>query len=102
LSPNATKVVDKDKNIGYTMCKRWTKRGEQMNFELLKARKELSLTQADMERLTGIKRFRYNRIELDKIKPTINEVYAIAKVVNKKVEEIFLPNFVHGMHKESA
>jgi DNA-binding XRE family transcriptional regulator len=73
-----------------------------VNFELLKARKEADFTQQGMESETGIKRQRYNRIELEKTKPTIDEAYIIAKVVNKKLEEIFLPGNVQIIRKNQT
>lgn len=61
-----------------------------MNFELLKARKELDLTQQEIADKAGTTRGRYNRIELEQTKATIEEAYKIADAVNKKVDEIFL------------
>lgn len=63
---------------------------KEVNFELLKARKNAGKTQANMEESTGIPRIRYNRIENGKVEPTFKEVLLISAALGKKPNEIFL------------
>jgi DNA-binding XRE family transcriptional regulator len=71
----------------------------ELNFELLKARKELGLTQEELASSIGMKRDRYNRIELGKTPASIEEALMLAKAVEKNVEEIFLPKNANMISK---
>lgn len=73
-----------------------------MRLELLVARKKAGMTQEQVANAVGIERTAYTRIELGKQMPPIDVAMAIAKVLNKRVEEIFLPENVDILHKDHA
>jgi transcriptional regulator with XRE-family HTH domain len=62
----------------------------QLNFELLRARKEAKKTQQNIFEETGIDRERYGRIERGITEPTFEEAVLIGRAVTKNPTEIFL------------
>ncbi len=69
--------------------------------ELIKARQNRGLTQGEVARAVGIDRTVYNRIERGKNKPSVDVALRIARLLGKRVEDIFLPEDVHQIHKLS-
>lgn len=73
-----------------------------MRLELLVARKKAGMTQEQVATAVGIERTVYTRIELGKQTPSVDVAMAIARVFNKRVEDIFLPSNVDKIHNEQA
>lgn len=73
-----------------------------LNFELLRARKEAGLTQPEIAKQVGMDKDKYGRIERGISLPDINEAYALADVVGKRVEEIFLPQNAGILRKHTG
>lgn len=67
---------------------------------LIAARKSVpGLTQEHVAKEVGIDRTAYTRIERGIRNVSVEEAIIIARVVGKKIEEIFLPNNVNDNHK---
>lgn len=66
--------------------------------ELIKARKQLNLTQQQVAIAVGIDRTAYSRIECGHRKPAVDVAIRIAALLGKQVEEIFLPDDVQQTH----
>lgn len=74
-----------------------------MREALIAARKAIpGLKQEDVANALGIDRTSYNRIELGKRSVSVEEAIIIAKAVEKRIEEIFLPNDVNNCHKATG
>lgn len=66
--------------------------------KLRKARKSMGLSQYDIAKEVGIDRASYANIELGKRNPSLDVAMKIAKIVNKRIEDIFLPSDVSKEH----
>lgn len=53
-------------------------------------RKNLGMTQEELAKKCGVVRQTINCIENDKYDPTLELAFKIAKVLNKKVDEVFI------------
>ncbi|WP_026023349.1 helix-turn-helix transcriptional regulator [Lysinibacillus boronitolerans] len=53
-------------------------------------RKKLSITQAALAKECGVVRQTINSIENDKYDPTLELAFKIAKVLNSRVDEVFI------------
>lgn len=76
------------------------KGGNGLREQLVKARKVAHLTQGQVAAAVGIDRTVYNRIEHGIRKPTVDIALRIARVVDRRVEDLFLPNDVDELHNE--
>ncbi len=59
------------------------------NITMKVARAELSLTQNDLAKLTGVSRQTINAIEKGEYNPTIKLCISICKALNKTLDELF-------------
>ncbi|MZP31357.1 helix-turn-helix domain-containing protein [Heliobacterium undosum] len=69
-----------------------------MRDELIAARKTVGFTQEQVAVLVDIDRSFYSHIERGTKTPSLEVALRIANAVNKKVEDIFLPNKVSERH----
>nr|WP_315055868.1 helix-turn-helix transcriptional regulator [uncultured Lysinibacillus sp.] len=53
-------------------------------------RKKLSITQAALAKECGVVRQTINNIENDKYDPTLELAFKIAKVLNSRIDEVFI------------
>ena len=73
--------------------------GDIMRCKLVKARKEAGLTQKELAERIGIDRTSYTHIENGNRNPSLITAYKIALELEKRIDEIFLPNDVLDKHK---
>lgn len=62
-----------------------------MHWELIKLRKESKISQETMAELLGINTSTYSKKENGKSDFKLNELFIIARLFNKRLDEIFLP-----------
>lgn len=62
-----------------------------MQWNLIKLRKEHEETQEELSQLLGISESAYRNKELGKNQFKLDEMFALAKHYNERVDEIFLP-----------
>lgn len=54
-------------------------------------RKEIGLTQADLAKACNVTRQTINAIENNKYDPTLQLAFSLSKILNTKVDKLFIP-----------
>lgn len=62
-----------------------------MQWNLIILRKELKLNQTEMAKKLGMNKDTYGRKERGEYQFTLNEMFSISNILDKPIDEIFLP-----------
>lgn len=69
------------------------RRGIQLQWNLIRFRKEYKLSQQDISEILGISIESYEKKERGKLPFTIGEMFSIQHIFSRNMDEIFLPRF---------